>query len=118
MKPVYLFACTIADAEAKKRMEQINADMYLKNMRNVIMEQLTESELIVVNRCPQDLNRAGFRRAVKVQNPVAEVLFENTSFSITEKRSMNLSVARLRATSGSTWSFRQRDVTVRRRSPI
>lgn len=52
-------------------------DMYLKNMRNVIMEQLTESELIVVNRCPKDLNRAGFRRAVKVQNPVAEVLFES-----------------------------------------
>ena len=51
-------------------------DMYLKNMRNVIMEQLTESELIVVNRCPEDLNRAGFRRAVKVQNPVAEVIFE------------------------------------------
>ena len=52
-------------------------DMYLKNMRNVIMEQLTESELIVVNRCPEDLNRAGFRRAVKVQNPVAEVIFES-----------------------------------------
>jgi len=51
-------------------------DMYLKNMRNVIMEQLTESELIVVNRCPEELNRSGFRRAVKVQNPVAEVIFE------------------------------------------
>ena len=51
-------------------------DMYLKNMRNVIMEQLTESELIVVNRCPDDLGRAGFRRAVKVQNPAAEVIFE------------------------------------------
>lgn len=51
-------------------------DMYLKNMRNVIMEQLTESELIVVNRCPKDLQRAGFRRAVKVQNPAAEVIFE------------------------------------------
>lgn len=51
-------------------------DMYLKNMRNVIMEQLTESELIVVNRCPKELERAGFRRAVKVQNPSAEVIFE------------------------------------------
>lgn len=52
-------------------------DMYLKNMRNVIMEQLTESELIVVNRCPDNLQRAGFRRAVKVQNPMAEVIFES-----------------------------------------
>lgn len=57
-------------------------DMYLKNMRNVIMEQLTESELIVVNRCPKDLNRAGFRRAVKVQNPQAEVIFEATDGTI------------------------------------
>lgn len=51
-------------------------DVYLKNMRNVIMEQLTESELIVVNRCPENLNRGNFRRAVKVQNPSAEVIFE------------------------------------------
>ena len=27
-------------------------DMYLKNMRNMLMEQLTESELIIINRCP------------------------------------------------------------------
>ncbi|MGN1267333.1 MAG: GTP-binding protein [Dorea sp.] len=52
-------------------------DMYLKNMRNVLMEQLTESELIVVNRCSQDVNRAGFRRAVKVQNPMAQLIFED-----------------------------------------
>ena len=51
-------------------------DMYLKNMRNILMEQLTESELIVVNRCPADLNRAGFRRAVKVQNPMSQLIFE------------------------------------------
>jgi len=57
-------------------------DMYLKNMRNVIMEQLTESELIVVNRCPKDLNRGNFRRAVKVQNPAAEVIFEGVDGKI------------------------------------
>ena len=60
----------------------VTLDMYLKNMRNVILEQLTESELIVVNRCPENLNRAGFRRAVKVQNPVAEVLFEKPNGEI------------------------------------
>ena len=26
-------------------------DMYLKNMRNMLMNQLTESELIIINRC-------------------------------------------------------------------
>ncbi len=52
-------------------------DMYLKNMRNLLMEQLTESELIVVNRCPDNLNRANFRRAVKIQNPMGNLLFED-----------------------------------------
>ena len=51
-------------------------DMYLKNMRNVLMEQLTESGLIVINRCPQELNRSNFRRALKVQNPMAQLIFE------------------------------------------
>ena len=54
----------------------LTLDVYLKNMRNVIMEQLTESELIVVNRCPENFDRGNFRRAVKVQNPSAEVIFE------------------------------------------
>ncbi len=51
-------------------------DMYLKNMKNVLIEQLTESELIVVNRCPKGIDRSGFRRALKVQNPMAQLIFE------------------------------------------
>ena len=51
-------------------------DMFLLNMRNVLMEQLTESELIVVNRCPEGVDRSGFRRALKVQNPMAQLIFE------------------------------------------
>ena len=51
-------------------------DMYLKNMRNMLMEQLTESELIIINRCPEGVDRSGFRRALKVQNPMAQLIFE------------------------------------------
>ena len=51
-------------------------------MRNLLMEQLTESELIVVNRCPANLNRAGFRRAVKVQNPMSQLIFEGVDGEI------------------------------------
>lgn len=57
-------------------------DMYLKNMRNVLMEQITESELIVVNRCDRKMSRAGFRRALKVQNPMAQLIFEDTNGEI------------------------------------
>ncbi len=54
----------------------LTLDMYLKNMRNMLIEQLTESELIVVNRCPKEVDRSGFRRALKVQNPMAQLIFE------------------------------------------
>ena len=59
-------------------------DMYLMNMRNMLMEQLTESELIVVNRCADGVNRSGFRRALKVQNPMAQLLFEDMQGKIIE----------------------------------
>ncbi len=51
-------------------------DMYLKNMRNVLMEQLMDSELVIINRCPENVDRSGFRRALKVQNPMAQLIFE------------------------------------------
>ena len=55
--------------------------MYLANMRNMLMEQLAESELIVVNRCPDGVDRSGFRRALKVQNPMAQLIFEAVSYT-------------------------------------
>ena len=57
-------------------------DMYMKNMRNLLMEQLTESSLIVVNRCPESVDRANFRRAVKMQNPGAQLIFEDLNGEI------------------------------------
>lgn len=57
-------------------------DMYLKNMRNLLLNQLVESELIVVNRCGENTNRSGFRRSMKMQNPVAQIIFEDTQGNI------------------------------------
>lgn len=57
-------------------------DMYRKNMRNLLMEQLTESSLIVVNRCDTKVDRSGFRRALKVQNPMAQLIFEDLDGNI------------------------------------
>ena len=65
-------------------------DMYLKNMRNVLMEQLTESGLIVVNRCPDGVDRSGFRRALKVQNPMAQLIFENMAGEIIQPSAEDL----------------------------
>ena len=57
-------------------------DMYLKNMRNMLMNQLTESELIVINRCSEATDRAAFRRALKIQNPQAQLIFESVDGEI------------------------------------
>lgn len=65
-------------------------DMYLKNMRNLLMEQLTESELIIVNRCPEGIDRSGFRRAVKVQNPMAQLIFEDMNGHIIQPSAEDL----------------------------
>lgn len=65
-------------------------DMYLKNMRNVLMEQLTESELIVINRCPKETDRSGFRRALKVQNPMAQLIFEGMDGKIIQPSAEDL----------------------------
>lgn len=51
-------------------------DMYMKNMRSLLMDQLKESSLIVINRCPEALNRANIRRSLKIQNPSAQLIFE------------------------------------------
>lgn len=68
----------------------LTLDMYLLNMRNLLMEQLTESELIVVNRCPEGVDRSGFRRALKVQNPMAQLIFEDTEGKIIQPTAEDL----------------------------
>ena len=65
-------------------------DMYLKNMRNLLMEQLTESSLIVVNRCDRSVDRSGFRRALKVQNPLAQLIFEDPEGQIIQPSAEDL----------------------------
>lgn len=43
----------MADSGIYSTVNGTTLDMYLKNMRNMLMEQLTESELIIINRCPE-----------------------------------------------------------------
>lgn len=57
-------------------------EMYLKNMRNILINQLVESELIVVNRCNEETNRSSFRRSIRMQNPQAQMIFEDLDGNI------------------------------------
>ena len=59
-------------------------ELYMTNMRNIFMNQLIESDLVVVNRCARTLNRVPFRKALKLQNPGAQVIFEDTEGKLIE----------------------------------
>jgi len=52
------------------------ADLYMNNMRKMFMEPLRDSNLIIVNRCSEDIDRQKFRRAFKALNPPVQVVFE------------------------------------------
>ena len=50
----------------------------------------TESSLIVVNRCDRSVDRSGFRRALKVQNPLAQLIFEDPEGQIIQPSAEDL----------------------------
>ena len=52
------------------------ADGYLNNMRQMFMEQFSQSGLIIFNRCDESVDRPRLRRIFKAFNPGAQVIFE------------------------------------------
>ncbi len=59
-------------------------ELVMNNMRNLFMNQHTESDLIVINRCTKNTNRVQFRKAIKLQNPGAQLIFESVTGEIIE----------------------------------
>ncbi|MGN0374665.1 MAG: GTP-binding protein [Butyrivibrio sp.] len=59
-------------------------DMYLANMKQVMMEQYKLSEMVIFNRCTKDSDRAAYRRSVKAVNGRAQVYFESSDGSSNE----------------------------------
>ncbi len=59
-------------------------DMYLANMRQVMMEQYKMAEMVIFNRCVAASDRASYRRSVKAVNGRAQVYFESSDGSSNE----------------------------------
>lgn len=59
-------------------------DLYLANMKSVMMEQFKCSEMVIFNRCVKDTKRASYRRSVKAVNGRAQVYFESSDGSSNE----------------------------------
>lgn len=57
-------------------------DMYLSNMRAMIMEQLFKADVVIFNRCDDDTPRGKFRRAIKAVNRPAQIVYERKDGSV------------------------------------
>lgn len=52
-------------------------DVYMANMKSMMMEQLAAADMIVFNRCDENTKRAEYRKGIKAINRRAQVIFEN-----------------------------------------
>lgn len=59
-------------------------EMYLSNMRSMIMEQLFKADVVIFNRCTDDTPKIKFRGAVKAVNRPAQIVYERADGSIDE----------------------------------
>ena len=53
-------------------------ELYLTNMRKFMADGIQEGDLIIFNRCNQDMPKSKWRRAVLAMNNTARIFFENT----------------------------------------
>lgn len=51
-------------------------NMYWTNMRSIVMEQLSLSDMVILNRCTNETKRNDFRRCVKLFNKKAQIGYE------------------------------------------
>ena len=51
-------------------------DLYIANMKSLFVEMVRGADLVVFNRCTEDMPLAAYRRNVKVVNQGADIVFE------------------------------------------
>ncbi|MBR1816506.1 MAG: GTPase [Lachnospiraceae bacterium] len=52
-------------------------DVYIQNMKAMMMEQLSTADMIIFNRCDENTKKAEYRRSLRAVNRRAQVIFEN-----------------------------------------
>ena len=60
-------------------------EMYLGNMRAMIMEQLFAADVVIFNRCDDSTDKGKFRRNVKALNRKAQLVYEREDGSLDER---------------------------------
>ena len=66
-------------------MDATTFDMYLANMRTMIMEQLFQADVVIFNRCDDSTDKGKYRRNVKALNRKAQLVYERADGSLDER---------------------------------
>ena len=52
-------------------------EMYRNNMQSMIMDMVMEADMVLFNRCTEDMPMAGWKRSIRATNRMCEIVFEN-----------------------------------------
>ena len=58
--------------------------VYMNNMKSLFVEMVRNAELIIFNRADVSQPLANFRRSIKIVNPAAQIIFENSEGEIND----------------------------------
>lgn len=60
-------------------------DLYLSNMRTMIMEQLFQADVVIFNRCDDSTDKGKYRRNIKALNRKAQLVYERADGTLDER---------------------------------
>lgn len=69
-------------AQSLATVDATTFEMYLNNMRTMIMEQIFKAEVVIINRCTDDTPKTKFRGQIKSMNRPAQIVYERADGSI------------------------------------
>ena len=52
-------------------------EMYRNNMQSMIMDMVMEADMVLFNRCTEDMPLAAWKRSIRATNRMCEIVFEN-----------------------------------------
>ena len=52
-------------------------EMYRNNMQSMIIDMVTEADMVLFNRCTADMPLAGWKRSIRAANRMCEIVFED-----------------------------------------
>ena len=52
-------------------------EMYRSNMQSLIIDQVSEADMVLFNRCTPDMPMSGWKRSIRAVNKMCEIVFED-----------------------------------------